>query len=201
MPKQNRGLFSFDRDVYNPEALSHMPRNTLAAEYNRLRKEANKRLAQFDGTEWTQTGIYKSNAGKYDQNIRKMTAEELAYKLSDVQSFLDNKLSTVRGLQIQRAKAVRSLGYMGYDFVNKKNFIKFTEFMDFLREEKYVYGKGSPDDKMQKFFRENQDKTIEEIKKGWKEYAGENKPDGKNSNAVGNRRRSRGSGRRGGRKR
>lgn len=136
MPLQNRGLFTYPDDMYNPETLEFLDRTSLQKEYNRLRKEANRRLAQFDGTEWTETKIYKSNAGKYDQNINKMTASELRYALTDVHDYLRMKLSTVRGMQIQRAKAVRRLNALGYKKITKKNFLAFTNFIDEIRERK-----------------------------------------------------------------
>lgn len=181
MPLQNRGLFTYPDDMYNPESLEFLNRSSLQKEYNRLRKEANRRLAQFDGTEWTTSDVYMTNAGRYDQNINKMTVSELRYALTDVHDYLRLKTSTVRGLQVQRAKAIKTLNARGFTSINKKNFRKFAEYMKNARQEKLdaLYGseilleyyetvntlKKTPDEILDDFMKEQEQKELRSIKK------------------------------------
>ena len=89
-------MFYYNDSSYNPEVLERMPQRSLRSEYKRLRQEANKRLQEFDGTRWESTKIYKSNKGRYDQNINKMTNKELRYMITEVHDFLSMETSTVR---------------------------------------------------------------------------------------------------------
>lgn len=132
-------IFSYPDEFYDMDMLldGFMSRSQMAKEYNRLRKIANERLQKFDGTEWTKTQVYKSNKGKYDQNIREMNKVELAESLSQVSKFLRKKTSTVEGLKKQRNRSLKSLRENSEGRINirKADFIEFGEFMDDYREQ------------------------------------------------------------------
>lgn len=124
--------FYYNDDFYNPANLATLKQRTLRSEYNRLRKEANMRLQRFEGTKWTRTKIYKSNAGRYDQNISKMTNKELRYMLTQVHDFLASSLSTVEGNVEAQERSIKTLKKHGIN-ITKRQYIRFGEYMEKLR--------------------------------------------------------------------
>ena len=124
--------FYFNDSFYNPENLEKLPQSQLRREYKRLRTIANNRLKEFDGTKWDTTKVYKSNKGKYDQNINEMTNRDLRYKLTEVHDFLSSGLSTVEGMEDYQNEVIFTLRSNGYRGINESNFLAFTEYMDRL---------------------------------------------------------------------
>ena len=122
----------YDIDRYSPVALEGWKQRTLRSEYRRLREEANTRLKAFTGTEWTQTEVYRSNYGRYDQNINRMSNKDLRYAITEVIDFLNMQTSTVEGLEAMRDRQLETFHAHGYEGINKQNWRGFTEFMDRL---------------------------------------------------------------------
>lgn len=122
--------FYYNDEFYNPQNLAKLNQSSLRKEYSRLRSIANKRLKEFDGTKWTETKVYKSNKGKYDQNITKMTNRDLRYKLTEVHGFLSSELSTVEGNIEYERNVISTLRENGYTGITEANFLQFTEYME-----------------------------------------------------------------------
>jgi hypothetical protein len=98
-----------------------------------LRSIARKRLERFEGTEWTDTQVYKMNAGVYKPLKEIKSERELRHLFSGVARFVMSETGSVSGLEKQRKEAVETLNDRGYEFVNKDNFRKFAEFMEYAR--------------------------------------------------------------------
>lgn len=126
-------IFNFPEEFYQNVDDSFMTWGQKRAELRRLQHIANDRLQKFEGTEWEQSDVYKSNNGQYDKNVRKMSREEVDVKLNQVYRFLKSKRSTVRGNQIALAKTIRSLQQAGFTGINKRNLKSFGEYMDKIR--------------------------------------------------------------------
>ena len=62
-----------DLYIYNRDFLKNYGTDELAAEYNRLRKIANKRLEVFSKSEFATGKIYKKNRGKYNKTAKEMS--------------------------------------------------------------------------------------------------------------------------------
>lgn len=131
--RREKATLIYEKEIYTPEGAKTLSDKELRKEYSRLRSIARKRLERFEGTEWTDTQVYKLNVGVY-KPIKEITSNrELRHLFSSVARFVDAETSSTSGLEKQRATAVQTLNERGYEFVNKQNFRKFAEFMEFAR--------------------------------------------------------------------
>lgn len=131
----------FKEYVYNPlfladkyeEDVGLIDRAAIRADYSKMRKLANQRLKRFEGTQWTKSAIYKFNKNRFKRLDEVKSAEELAYLIVEVKSFIENPLSTITGQQRRIKKQVEKLHEVGFTFVNTQNFSDFAMFMDRMR--------------------------------------------------------------------
>jgi Tfp pilus assembly protein PilO len=131
--RRDKARLKYDAEAYTPEGAKSLSDKQIRTEYSRLRSIARKRLERFEGTEWTDTQVYKMNAGVY-KPLKEITSNrELRHLLSDVARFVTSDTGSVSGLEKQREKSVKTLNERGYDFVTKENFRKFAEFMEYTR--------------------------------------------------------------------
>lgn len=126
----------WDLRSYMPAFSTAKPESELRKEYSRLRKIAQKRLARFVGTEWEKSEVFKRNYGKYPVLADIKSPTQFRYELAALARFINAETSSVSGLRHQRAKTIEALRDMGYTFVNRKNYWKFGEFMDYYRTSK-----------------------------------------------------------------
>lgn len=131
----SKGL-AYPREYYVP-SVSMMSKNLtekeIRAEYSRLRSIAQKRLKRFEGTEWTDTQVYRSNKGKYIpvKDIKNKT--QMVALLAELARFITAETGSVSGLNENRKRNVETLHEHGYTFVTKENFRNFAEFMEEFR--------------------------------------------------------------------
>lgn len=131
----SKGL-AYPREYYVP-SVSMMSKNLtdkeMRAEYSRLRSIAQKRLKRFEGTEWTDTMVYKYNKGKYIpvKDIKNKT--QMVSLLAELARFITAETGSVSGLNENRKRNVETLHEHGYTFVTKENFRNFAEFMEEFR--------------------------------------------------------------------
>lgn len=131
--KREKATLLYEKEVYTPEGAKTLTDKELRKEYSRLRSIARKRLERFQGTEWTDTQIYRVNAGVFKPLDEIKSDRELRHLLSGVARFVTSETGSVSGLEKQRKSAVKTLNDRGYDFVNKDNFRQFAEFMEYAR--------------------------------------------------------------------
>lgn len=131
--KRDKAKLLYREEVYTPEGAKTLSDKQLRKEYSRLRSIARKRLERFEGTEWTDTQVYKLNVGQYKPLKEIKNDRELRHLLSDVASFVTAETGSVSGLEKQREKGVQTLNERGYDFVTKENYRKFADFMEYAR--------------------------------------------------------------------
>jgi hypothetical protein len=131
--KREKAILLYEKEVYTPEGAKTLTDKELRKEYTRLRSIARKRLERFQGTEWTDTQIYKLNADVY-KPLKEITSDrELRHLFSDVARFVTAETGSVSGLEKQRKKGIQTLNERGYDFINKENYRQFGEFMEYAR--------------------------------------------------------------------
>lgn len=133
MAKNRKAKLTYSKETYTPEGLKSLTDSELRKEYSRLRSIARKRLERFEGTEWTDSQVYRLNSGKYIPIKDISTARELRHLLVEVSKFVSSSTGSVSGLKEQRQKAIETLRDRGYDFVDKNNFKQFGEFMEYAR--------------------------------------------------------------------
>ena len=116
---------------YIPYVLAHEhTEREKRAEYTRMRDIAQKRIKRMQKSEWSNTEWAKrySDGWKKLKDIK--NAAELDNAIADIHHFLEMKQSRVSGFNEIREKNIKKLHASGYDFVNKKNWRAFAQFMD-----------------------------------------------------------------------
>lgn len=130
---RKKATLKYDKNLYTPTGAKELTDKELRQEYSRLRSIARKRLERFEGTEWTTSQIYQYNKEGFKPLKEIKSDRELRYLFSDVARFITAERGSVSGLEKERRRAVKTLNERGYSFVNKKNFRKFAEFMEYVR--------------------------------------------------------------------
>lgn len=125
--------FYYNDNWYNPENLETVKQRSLRSEYNRLRKEANRRLKTLKSRGYQWTNIYKSNNGVYDQNINRMSNRDLRYAITEVHDFLSSTYSDVEWMDENRARTIKSMRDKGITGLDESNFDRFVAFMEDFR--------------------------------------------------------------------
>lgn len=123
----------YDRAEYRPDMLAIRPESDIRKEYERLRKVANRSIRAIGKSKYrtTQQYLETKDAFKPDSEY---TKREVAYKLSELARYVSLETATLAGLRRQEKKSIETLHSHGYDFVTSRNYLKFTEFMEEIRE-------------------------------------------------------------------
>lgn len=126
-------------DFYNPRNIQYAladkeERANILRDYSEMRKLANRRLKNFEGTEWESSKQYQMNAGKYKKISDIKDDTELAHLLTELHGFVMSATSTVTGLKQQRNRTIETLHERGYTFINKGNLRQFGDFMEDIRQ-------------------------------------------------------------------
>lgn len=135
-------VLKYESELYYTEALrtGSMTAAQMKAEYQRLRKIANKRISALGRSEFVQSESYQQHKEGFAP-YSKLDKRSLEYELSSLARFVTAKTSSVTGQREIRDSAIRSLREQGYTFINKKNFRDFTEFMEYARTTKLARGR------------------------------------------------------------
>lgn len=170
-------LLTWHYAAYQPAALMNMDEKQLRKEYTRLRDIAQKRLKRIAASEFSQSDVAKYNAGRYKPLREIESKSELTKLLSDLVRFTTARRGSVAGLRSTRDKAIETLHEHGYDFVNKRNYQQFAEFMEWARASKNAGQYDS--DRVAELFRDAQRWQIspEELQNNFDFYASAVSPD------------------------
>lgn len=119
-------------DYYTLDAIRHAdvwtPKN-IRAEYSRLRKIAEQRLAVMEKDEiGLQSYTYQRNKGRF-KPLAEMSLGQTKIALAEVARMISAKTGTLSGIKAQRRQAIRTFREHGYNFINEKNYKEFGEFM------------------------------------------------------------------------
>ena len=123
--------FTFPISAYHPDALQNeYTEGELRKEYTRLRDIAQKRLKRLEASEFANTKTVRYNKDRFIPLREISGTGELTHLLSDLARFLTASRSTVSGQKSYRKKSVESLQEAGLTAVTEKNFLHFTDVMD-----------------------------------------------------------------------
>ena len=98
------------------------------AEYARLRRVANKRLARMEKAGFSTSRTYKLY-GEGFESLYKAKIETVREQLADVAHFLGLKTSTITGQRNAVKKAVATMQANGYDAITAENYDQWGRFM------------------------------------------------------------------------
>lgn len=136
----------YSPEWYTPRNLERVDPKEVRREYTRLRDIAQKRLKRIEAaskgaTDWTRTEAYKT----YRNGVSKLSdisKEHLPYELSKIARWTESNYSKIGYLKKRMRLSIKKLHERGYDFVDERNFLDFTEFMEEYRRQKldHVYG-------------------------------------------------------------
>ena len=147
----------------------------IERETGRLLKEAQRKLSLLQKSSFRDSAVARNleRAIAAAQNAGKASRPRIAYEL---QRLIQHPLSTVYGQQKHRRETIQTLNERGYDFVNARNFKKFTQFMDELRAAGLIKAKGS--DPAVAFLRElgNLNGTVEQLKQEFIAWSNAQRP-------------------------
>ena len=121
-------LLKYDYDFYTPSSIrsalksGQVSKADIDAEFKHLRSLAKSRAASFQRAGRGEMEIAQKlkKLGKSEYNTRNLA--DLAYTLG-------LKTSTVRGVNLQNQRRIKTMQKHGYTFVNEKNIESFGRFM------------------------------------------------------------------------
>jgi len=119
------------RTIYLPHEIETMDPGEIRKAYSRLRKQANRRLANLEKNDLGGYGSFRY--GRLDQ----MFEDDVAQELAEVSRFLRDPRHTVRGAKQWRSEMLESLHENKggvFDDINESNFQDWVEYMDHLRD-------------------------------------------------------------------
>lgn len=120
-----------NRQVYLPHEIEAMTPAEIRKAYSRLRKIANKRLANLEKNELGGFGSFRY--GRLDQ----LYSDDVGEELAEISLFLRDPRHTVRGAKAWKRDVLDSLhANKGgiFDDINESNFQDWVKYMDHLRE-------------------------------------------------------------------
>ncbi len=116
----------FHLDSYSFTDLVKRPIADLKAEYARLRPIAQKRIGRASKDK----GISKFEIFQQDfKKTRELSEDEIVLALKEVQKFLADPRTTIKGAEKYRREQISTLREHGYDFVDAANYFDFATFM------------------------------------------------------------------------
>lgn len=124
-----------------------MTMNEMRKEYSELRSIARKRVERFGKGEFSWTQSYRKAFYEFTTKFRPISElgdiskSDFAKLIRTLKNFKNNKEYSTRGLQQIRAKSLETLhsykdaeGKKIYDFVNKKNWRDWVEFIEWWKD-------------------------------------------------------------------
>lgn len=99
------------------------------AEYNRLRKIANRRLERLGASEFANSRTYQNWSSGFEALPPDAPERDIRKALYDVGRFVNLKTSSVTGARAAQKAFIETMQDRGYTFINKSNAEDFGEFM------------------------------------------------------------------------
>lgn len=122
--------------AYTPAGLTMLHPDQVAtarAEYQRLRRVAEKRLSRLLKSEFAHDDVVLMNYGRFKPLSELTSNRELGGSLAAVRAFLDARRSSVTGNRAIVRETIETLHEHRYTFVNKSNLKEFGYFMEAAR--------------------------------------------------------------------
>ena len=125
-----------DPAAYNPVGLKAYSEDDIRKEYARLRREAEQRLTRLGKSEFRESEAYTQNVGRFKRlaDIKdRRTLERLTQEAARFVTARSSSASGQRGIRRDVISSLHARSDGAFDWVNTKNYKKFTEFMEELR--------------------------------------------------------------------
>lgn len=108
----------------------------IAKEYQRLRRIVQKREARFQASEFalSSASLKGKSLVRGLKKSSQMSIKGMSAQIAEMSRWLDQRSSTIKGAQeIRRETREEVENYFDYKFRNNKDFMLFTQFMDYMR--------------------------------------------------------------------
>ena len=108
----------------------------IAREYQRLRRIVQKREARLQASEFalSSASLKGKSLTKSLKKSGQMSIKGMSAQIAEMSRWLDQRSSTIKGAQeIRRETREEVENYFDYKFRNNKEFMLFTQFMDYMR--------------------------------------------------------------------
>lgn len=108
----------------------------IAREYQRLRRIVQKREARLLASEFSlsSASLKGKSLTKSLKKSSQMSIKGMSAQIAEMSRWLDQRSSTIKGAQeIRRETREEVENYFDYRFRNNKEFMLFTQFMDYMR--------------------------------------------------------------------
>lgn len=132
--KWEEGIYTSYNKLASDLAAGRVDMDMIQSQYANIRRIAMRRVERIQKSDlpWakgTKPAFMKA------ENI--ITEGQLAHEYIDVVHFLQRKNTTLKGREAQFKKVQRKLKQQGFN-INKRNFARFTRFMDWFYSSKYA---------------------------------------------------------------
>ena len=108
----------------------------IAQEYQRLRRIVQKRTARLEQSEfaYSSASLKGQSLSRGLKPSTRMSIKGMSAQIAEMSRWLDQRSSTIKGAQeIRRETREDVENYFDYRFKNNKEFMLFTQFMDYMR--------------------------------------------------------------------
>lgn len=129
-----------------PSRLQGLTEAQLRKEYSRLRRNAQRRMSNLERAGFEKTNAYRLAAGRISfRPVKELTLRDLQYELYDLETFMSEETSTVRGARKESSRRIKSLQKAGYGWIQTvEDLNEFVEYMEYARSMKAERIVGSP---------------------------------------------------------
>lgn len=135
---QRKTVLSYNREMYRfVDAARNIP--DPRAEYRKIRNAALNRIRKLEKAGYGDTETVRQARETFGVLPRNLTQDEAAQRLPDAARFIESARGTVGGMREIERKTMESFQDRGFDFVNRRNVRAFTEFLDWLGQEKALF--------------------------------------------------------------
>lgn len=114
--------------LYFPFQIRDMQPSEIRSAYVKLRKAANQRLTRMEKAGLGTMGSYRF------PKVKDLSENQMAKELAEASRYMRDPRHTIPGERRFINDELQKLHDDGYEWINKDNFYKFTEFMEDLRE-------------------------------------------------------------------
>lgn len=140
------------------------------AEYSRLRKIAEKRLARMEASPYGTSDIYRRYADRFKPLPRGASEERVRKQLYEVARFTELKTGSVSGMRKSRQKQIEAMHDLGYTWINEGNINTFNDYME--RINKFTAAKNYDSEEIVDLFREAEEGGLDplEVAEDFEDY-------------------------------
>jgi hypothetical protein len=135
---KRKTILTYDRSFYRfADTARQIPNPRV--EYRKLRNAALNRIRKLEKAGYGDSETVQKARRVFEDLPRNLSQDEAAQRLPDAARFIESARGTVGGMREIERKTVETLQDRGFDFVNRRNVRAFTQFLDWLGQEKALF--------------------------------------------------------------